>query len=650
MRRIQLRQWILLILRCLIILTFVLAFARPTLRTTAGIGRRAARSSAVLVADNSLSMKRKGLFHSMQKNLDATLDLFSQEDDLVIYPVIPSPSQKSRSLTRGMLPYVGDTATWQYGDLYQALSESVNTMKQSSNLNQEIFLFSDFQRTGFPFQLDSSLVSYWNGRMFFIPEEGETENLGLVDGGIDGAVLHFNEPLTVFAKVKNFGMQHVRNQLVRLFIQNRPIAQKMIDVKAGETQRIHFNVTPQKGGWLFGSIHLEGDAFHPDDVWYFSEKIPDQIHILLVGSHSSDFRFLKLVLNPQNNQNTYFQIHPILDTQSWDENLNQWDVVFVINLPSFNHHQQIRIKQYLKNGGALFVIPGQTLDIRGTNANFLEPTLHVRWLKIRGNQNSLETFFSLGKTDIKHPVFEGVFKKGNTQFHSPQFYRVIEMDGDFITILSLANGDPLLVEKSLERGTVFILNTGLNPEWSNLAFSTLFSPLILRSVFYLSSPKQQFNEMFNVGEPVTFETETEDVANSYHVLTPQGEEILILPQIYQQKMLLQLNRSKAPGCYRFYREDEFLGMACVNVDSLESDFKPFPVKQLNTYFPHASLYEVQNADQIKDVVYESRFGKEIQKEMFFLCFLLLVIEMLVGRSGKKVHPKGMINGQHRKSI
>ena len=69
------------------------------------------------------------------------------------------------------------------------------------------------------------------------------------------------------------------------------------------------------------------------------------------------------------------------------------------------------------------------------------------------------------------------------------------------------------------------------------------------------------------------------------------------------------------------------------------DLEMIQLKEIKKFFPNAYLKNVENADQIKKVVSETRFGREIQKEVFLLCFLLLIAEMLVARSGKMNIPK-----------
>ena len=105
-----------------------------------------------------------------------------------------------------------------------------------------------------------------------------------------------------------------------------------------------------------------------------------------------------------------------------------------------------------------------------------------------------------------------------------------------------------------------------------------------------------------------------------------------------------------PGIYRFFQEDQFIGMSSVNTDSLESDLEMIQPKEIKKYFPNAYLKNVENADQIEKVVSETRFGREIQKEVFLLCFLLLITEMLVAKSGKINITERQLNTNIQKAL
>ncbi len=88
-RRLKIRQLLLLILRMLIILGVVLAFARPTLQE-GGVGSHAS-VSAVILFDNSASMNRYvadgNLFELAKKRAGELLETFGEADQVVLLPI-----------------------------------------------------------------------------------------------------------------------------------------------------------------------------------------------------------------------------------------------------------------------------------------------------------------------------------------------------------------------------------------------------------------------------------------------------------------------------------------------------------------------------------------------------------------------------------
>ena len=85
-KRIKIKQWILLALRVLIILFLVASFARPTLESTTAGGTSAAKTTAVFVLDDSPSMSIIGdngnYFNYSKQTIKTILEQFNEGDEL----------------------------------------------------------------------------------------------------------------------------------------------------------------------------------------------------------------------------------------------------------------------------------------------------------------------------------------------------------------------------------------------------------------------------------------------------------------------------------------------------------------------------------------------------------------------------------------
>src|SRR5688500_2349684 len=73
-RRRTLQNLLLLLLRCLALLLIVIAFTRPFSNSGSAARDNSAAGATVVLVDNSLSMRREGLFAEAQRRAEAALD------------------------------------------------------------------------------------------------------------------------------------------------------------------------------------------------------------------------------------------------------------------------------------------------------------------------------------------------------------------------------------------------------------------------------------------------------------------------------------------------------------------------------------------------------------------------------------------------
>jgi hypothetical protein len=86
------------------------------------------------------------------------------------------------------------------------------------------------------------------------------------------------------------------------------------------------------------------------------------------------------------------------------------------------------------------------------------------------------------------------------------------------------DGDPLLVERSVENGTVTMLTTGGHVGWTNLPLRPIFLPLLARLTFELAGAEQARHHGV-AGSPLVLQFEDEIPPLGVEVLTPDGETI-----------------------------------------------------------------------------------------------------------------------------
>lgn len=591
----------------------------------------------VCIVDRSLSMARGDLFRKTRDKAESVLNLLQDQDEAAL--MWSSPQRYSEpSFTHYpaiLKSRLSDTeVSWDRGDLYKAVQTAVQWLNQSQNINQEIFLISDFQKTGFSGTADSMLFSDWQGGLFLLPIEGLPENVGIVAAGVENAYFQPNDPIRIFGLIKNYGRRTVENLLIRVFIHESAVAQKVVQLEPGETRRITFRINQREKGWVGGSIQLDEDACIGDNVWYFSFHIPEKTSVLLLGIRNEDFRLLKLALT-SHGSGGLFTIHQSIYGENWLSLLDQSDVVLFSNYPSLNIHELDRITQFIKKGGGLFIFIGDDVDLKILNSQFTEPHLGLSLINVTETGVQKNGYLTVGEFDFGHPIFSGMFEKGKENVRSPRFFRTIEIAGENGSpIISLGNGRPFLFESQYGHGKVFIAAGGIQDNWSNFGYTSIFAPIILRSTAYLASSSFLKDPGSTTGQSINLTLDLDDIEAPYYVRTPTGDDISLLPEISGGQNSLRIPSTDRPGIYRFYHGDTFLGMKSVNIDPRESDLTRIDLKGLEQDFPGLRMHSVPDVKILDSAVSQVRYGREFWRETLLLALLILILEMVLAYTGR----------------
>ncbi len=637
LKRIRLRQLLLLILRCLAIFFLIMGFARPTIRSHAISGSGTGSSSMVLIVDRSLSTARQGLVEQENQWVKNILEFMKDGDEVAVVPTV-NPEEKESGFAhdpQAILRQIeGKRTNFLKGKIDESLKKSSLLLSQSKNLNKEIYLISDLQASEFITRPDSAFYKNWNDPLFVLPIEGELNNLAVGQVGIENQILQPQMPVRIFAEIANYGNQKIQNCLVRAFIEDQVMAQKAIDLEAGQKQRVIFPLRIAQTGWVRCRIQIDEDNFPQDNEGFLVFRIPETIRVLLLGKNREAIRPLELALRPQKENSGIFQMERAFYGEHWIDKIGKVDVILISNYPAFQPDESQRLRQFVESGGGIFLIPGSDIDIDNYNRFCLKPWAGIEFGAVMGNPAGSQGYYSLRSLDSNHPVFEGVFQSESVKFQPLRFYRVLDVIGKMPeSVLSLQNKICLLGEIPTGKGKLFLFTSSLDPQWSDMVYSSLFAPLIYRSVFYLSQGMEDRKTILT-GQTVAVAVDTESVASKYRIEIPDGSEIKILPEIKRDRFVLHFSDTFLTGFYRFYEDEKLIGIKAVNIDPEESDFRVMDEKALHSYFGPIDFQIVPKNDRLAEQISAVRWGRELWKQMLLFGLLVLVIEMLMMRENR----------------
>ncbi len=642
-RKIKLKQWLLLALRVLIILLLVFAFARPTLEGVAiGGTTSAAKTTAIFILDDTFSMsvvdangsylnQAKQTIQDLLKNLqegdEAALVLVSGKNDEV---------KSSTNLSEFINKVVDVEPAYSSGYLHNAVVKASNILSESKNFNKEIYIFSDFQKGRISEEgslSDLSQLLDEKVKIYTFDFSGkEIYNAGIDAIDVETQIFEKDKPVNFSVTVSNYSSSEINNLVVSLFVDDERTAQQSVALAAGASSVLSMEALIIKSGYSEVFAEIEDDEIMQDNRRYTNIFIPDKIPLIILYDNESDVQFINLALQSSGNRET-FDITKRNLSQLSSVNLNHFNAAFIVGSENINSVD--RIKQFAENGGGLFLFPGSKTSVQDFQ-NLLSalnlPSLLGEFGEV-GNQDNVVNF---DKTEFNHPVFQNIFTEGiKKNIESPEIYHHLKLTTTGATIISLMNGSSFLSEYKISNGKVFICSAAPVLSWSDFPLKGIFPPLINKSVFYLAS-KNSTEKKYLSGETININLSNKAISQ-LRIEKPGEQEEFINPEDVSE--FLSYSNTDFTGLLKVYSGQNIIEEVPVNHNPLESTTSSVSINDFENYLSEinfkGTFLNVDKDQNPVDVILQARFGSELWKLFLLAAIITALIEMLVARNMKK---------------
>jgi hypothetical protein len=643
-RRLKLRQIILLILRSLIILFVILAFARPSLKGSLSsvIGSRTT-TSAVILLDNSYSMgyetSQGQLFDLAKKKAKSVVDLFSEGDEvyLVLFnsnPTLLTPQPDSKFDDLKALISEAELS-YKSTDFLKALNLAYDRLDKSKNLNKEIYLISDLDKGGW-FQKDVSLPDQKNLKLFILQMGDEKRNFAIRSVDFGTRLIKRNAPFQLTAKISNYSPEAVENLLLGLYLNGKRVSQTDTDVQGYAEKEATFSQTVDQAGTHSGHLELSDDELLADNKRYFVFEIPDKIDVLLVGETNEDVYYVNLALNPQDEDEPLIGVKVVEINSLSREDLSAYDAIMFSNVSRLNSTQLLDLERYIKDGGGVLFSLGDGVDLKFYNENiitrFFNSTIKAPVLGL-----GKEGFYSWRDLDIEHPVFEPYKNLEKQKFPQVRFFYFFEATQPSASkiLANFTNLAPALMERSLGKGKIMVFLGSFDPRDSDITRHTIFVPFIHRTVEYLATDLSRWENEFLVGSEIRRELSSSFAGKRIKLIDPQKRETGLKPTFLDNRLWLEIAEAFVPGIYQIESEGKIIDRFAVNVDTQESNPEKMEPRELEKILKGQDVFLVSQEADVKEKVRESRYGKEIGKSFLWAALIFFILEMLIARTRAK---------------
>ncbi len=512
---LRLREWLILITRCLFILCLFISLARPHLKSTLlGMGRLA---SVYLIADNSYSMAFGDNFERMKELGSQVISRYSVNSEFCVISLCGERTgteyywmrNKSalHTLEKIGLAYTG-------GRIREAL-ERVPEMAAEHRV--EYVYIGDGQVENFrdfPARVTSESDFFW----VRVPAGGNV--------GISSVLL--KDPVAV--PMQYFTLQvGLNSSSPRVWSGKIGVSSGDYYLEQGYVLQPHaeaavdFEVPVE---YVKGKVEIFDDSLMPDNVYYFIKQLPQSMTALLVG----DSPYLLRALQPESGTSVPFGIQTADNIGSTD--LRRYDILILAGLREVSDSERLRIDDFLsRRGTGLIVILDDSV---GDNLG----EILASTCRVEGNVLP-KGYVVVDWVDESHRIFH-IFEDQKAM-RNVQFYRYTKVSAQHGVLARFSTGDPCMVV----RGNTAVIAGRMLPQYTNFIYKSSFVPVFLRLLVNFVAESQR--KEFYVGE---------NVAPLEWVKTPVGD------------LLSSEDNFKIPGFY-FY-DSETLS---VNVRHGEGDLR-----------------------------------------------------------------------------
>lgn len=672
-RRIKIRQWLLLLFRTLLVILLVMAFARPTVRgSLSGIVGERAKTTAVFILDDTPSMTAsddQGEY--LQQSVDAAsrvAALMTDGDEVYLLKL----SSLSQSATATDIPPIRNLhllqaalretkPTFRHHTLEDALRLSARLVAASTNLNREVYLFSDFQEGGITSASSSALAPeslFPESVRFFAVQIGKRQlhNIGIESIAIPTTMFEPGKAFPVRVRLLNASENAVEGFIVSLFLNGERVTQKGVDIPGRSSAEVEFTAVPKSAGILEGMVELESDDVDFDNRRYFTVDIPISVRVLLVGT-SADLQYVRLALGTREAASaSTFQIRETTTERLTASDILASDVILFSNPRDLTVAQTEQLSAFLDGGRGIMIFPGSQTQPATFNADFAvklkSPTLlGIEQLRPDPARDEIESFVTFDRVDLRHPVFQGMFEEDHLKATAPRQVspqRAIEtpkvktfarfqLPPTARTVMTLSNGVPFLVEVPALQGRILLFAVAPNLDWSDFPLKGLFVPLVHRAVAYLAA-EQPVGEVF-VGEEVLLRTKSSST-EKWTILSPTKVETVVQPVATGIERLIRFRDTETPGIYTLQSGTTTVRKFAVNPHPDESKTATADAAELDRIYRRLGIapdavQTVEPTEEIQRTVLQARHGVELWKHFLLAALIIAIVEMLVARESKR---------------
>ncbi len=440
----QLKKWLLLATRMLLMAMLVLAFAQPYFANETALVEK----ETVIYLDDSFSMQARTTEGSLLSNAvqelikvvppESTFSLFTNTKtfrDITVKDI------QNDLLS---LPF-----TSQQLKLEEISLRANSLFTEQEHTIKDLILLSDFQKS---MALESQ-DSIANRRTHYV-QLTTTDKTNI---GIDSVYISTITPEVLELDAELFSDAELKSTPVSLFNGDTLIAKTAATFDSNGKAVVTFSLARNKP--IKGRIEISDTGLLYDNQFYFNIDERTKVKVLAIGNASSDY--LSRIFTEDEFQLELYRPNALNYSRISEQNM-----VVLNELVSIPVALQNALRSFKTEGGTIIVIPPKSIDT--ASYNLFLPSFFGSIF-----QQEQPQMRKITNIAFSHPLFANVFEKRVSNFQPPTVASYYKIKTNASSLLSYDNGAPFLVGQD---GT-YIFTASIATENSNFKGWPLVVPI-----------------------------------------------------------------------------------------------------------------------------------------------------------------------------
>ncbi|MCL6273511.1 BatA domain-containing protein [Muricauda sp. 2012CJ35-5] len=542
----QLKKWLLLANRLLLLAALVTAFAQPYFASRLA----QIEKQTVIYLDNSFSMQAKDNGLSMLELAVQELVKHAQEDE--VFSLFTNENTYKNVTIKEIQ---NDLLSLRYSPNQLNLEtiglKAKSLFESSSETIKNTIVISDFQSYDETDVTDLDSLLQW----YFVPYQSQLKR----NISIDSIALedHLTEPSELVVRLSGGALDE--SLPISLFNSEQLIAKS--SAQFSENGRAEVLFTIPSNTELQGELSIQDNGLTFDNSFYFNVDRKEKVKVLAINN--TDTNFLQRLFKSEEFVYEEYKLNQ-LDYSAID---NQ-NTVILNGLNSIPNGLQPILRTFHQSGGTVIVIPSTEIDLTSYN-NFIS-----RFRASRLGPLQVQTK-NINEISFDHPVYREVFEKRVQNFQYPSAESCFSLSTTFPKVLGFDDSSSFLAGID----GFYLFTASLSDDNSNFINSPLIVPTFYNMVsFSLKAPSVQHT----LGLPYSMDISMKLEGDAILRVAKDNYEFIPRQQSFPNKVRLDFEENPLEdGIYRIDNSGETVRRISFNYPRTESSLNYWELGDLN---------------------------------------------------------------------